>query len=114
MPFTKVMIHFIWATKSRESSISDVLKPVLLDHIKENSVKKGIFIDCMNCMQEHIHLLVSLGTDQTISKAVQLIKGESSLWVNQQNIISQKFEWQDDYIALSVSKSGIIKVQEYI
>ncbi len=114
MPFTKVMLHFIWATKDRQPIISNELKPLLLAHIKENSIKKDIFIDTLNCVEDHIHLLISLGTEQTISKVAMLIKGESSFWVNQQKIIMDKFEWQDDYIALSVSQSAIQNVRAYI
>lgn len=114
MPYTKVMLHFIWATKNRQPVINSVIKPLLLAHIKENSIKKGIYIDCLNCVEDHIHLLVSLGTEQTIAKVTMLIKGESSFWVNKQKILSHKFEWQDDYIALSVSESGVEKVRQYI
>jgi len=114
MPYTKVLIHFIWSTKNREHLISKELKPLLLDHIKENSIKKGIFIYSLNCISDHIHLLVSLGTEQTIAKIVMLIKGESSYWVNKQKIIKQKFEWQEEYIALSVCHFDIDKVKQYI
>ncbi len=114
MPFTKIMIHCIWATKNRQKIISKDLKPALLKHIKENSIKKDIHIDCLNCVEEHIHLLISLGREQTISKVVQLIKGESSFWANGEKIIPGKFEWQDEYIALSVSESAIQKVRTYI
>jgi REP-associated tyrosine transposase len=68
----------------------------------------------MNCVSDHIHLMVSLGTEQTIAKTAMLLKGESSFWVNKQNISKQKFEWQDEYIALSVSYSAVNKVREYI
>ena len=114
MPFTNVMIHFIWATKNRAPLITRELKPLLLAHIKENSIKKEIFIDSLNCVEDHIHLLVSLGTEQTIAKTAMLIKGESSYWVNKQGLTKTKFEWQDEYIALSVSKSGINNVRKYI
>jgi putative transposase len=116
MPYTKVMIHFIWSTKNRAKTISKELKPLLLNHIKENSLKKGIFIDSINCVSDHIHMLVSLGTEQTIAKTAMLIKGESSFWVNKQKIIGSKFEWQDEYTALSVSYSdfAIGKVRAYI
>lgn len=114
MPYTKILIHFIWATKNREPLINKELKPILLQHIKENSIKKGIFIDTVNCVSDHIHLLVSLGTEQTIAKTAMLIKGESSFWMNQQKLTKSKFEWQDEYIALSVSYSAIDKVRTYI
>ena len=114
MPYTKVMIHFICTTKNRMPIISKDLKPLLLSHIKENSILKQIFIDTLNCVEDHIHLLISLGTEQKISKIAMLIKGESSFWINKQKIIKQKIEWQDEYIALSVSESAIDKVRQYI
>ena len=114
MPYTKVMIHFIWTTKNRIPIISKDLKPLLLSHIKENSILKQIFIDTLNCVEDHIHLLISLGMEQKISKIAMLIKGESSFWINKQKIIKQKIEWQDEYIALSVSESAIDKVRQYI
>jgi putative transposase len=107
MPFTKVMIHFIWSTKNRHPFISKEIKPLLLSHIKENSIRKEIFIDCLNCVEDHIHLLISLGSEQTIAKIAMLIKGESSFWLNKQKLMKQKFEWQEEYIALSVSESGL-------
>ncbi len=114
MPYTKVFIHYIWATKNRNPLISKELKPLLLQHILENAIKKEIFIDRINCVADLIHLLVSLGTEQTIAKTAMLIKGESSFWVNQQKLIKNKFEWQDEYIALSVSYFAIDKVRAYI
>jgi len=81
MPYTKVLIHYIWSTKTRDHLITKEFKPLLLLHIKENSIKKEIFIDTLNCVSDHIHLLISLGTEQTIAKTAMLIKGESSSWI---------------------------------
>ena len=117
MPFTNILIHYIWSTKNREKSITRNLKPVLLKHIKSNSIEKGIFIDTMNCVDDHIHLLVSLGRDQSVSKVAQLIKGESAHWLNlaeNDGLINNKFEWQDEYMAISVSQSVANKVRTYI
>jgi REP element-mobilizing transposase RayT len=114
MPYTKVMIHYIWSTKNRDAIISDKLKPLLINHILANSKEKGIFIDSINCVKDHIHILISLGTDQTIAKVAMMIRGESSFWVNKQKIINTKFEWQEEYIALSVSQSAIDNVKAYI
>jgi len=63
---------------------------------------------------DHVHILVSLNADQTIANIVQLIKGESSYWINKNKLMPQKFEWQDDYFAVSVSESGVNSVREYI
>lgn len=115
MPFVKVYIHFVWSTKNRMPYLKTKdIREAMWNHIKENGTKKGIFIDFVNGYSEHCHCLVSLGTDQTISKVMQLIKGESAFWFNQQNFIDEKLEWQDEYFAVSVSESVLNKVREYI
>src|SRR3989442_12716863 len=114
MPFIRIWVHLIFSTKNREKIISSSLKPKLLPHIKENAAVKKIYIDFLNCVSDHIHILLSLNDGQDISKIAQLIKGESSFWVNQNKLIPVKFEWQDEYIAVSVSESMVDKVRDYI
>ena len=43
-----------------------------------------------------------------------MIKGESSFWINKEGLTKSKFEWQDEYYAISVSESMIEKVRNYI
>jgi REP element-mobilizing transposase RayT len=115
MPFIKVYIHFVWSTKNRKPFLdSPELRQRVWEHIKQNAKSKEIFIDTINGYQEHCHCLISLGIDQTMSKTMQLLKGESSFWINKHNLCKQKFEWQDDYFAVSVSESILDKVREYI
>ncbi|WP_462222705.1 IS200/IS605 family transposase, partial [Ferruginibacter sp.] len=115
MPFIKVYIHFVWSTKNRIPFLNSLeLREKVWNHIKDTGKKKGIFIDFVNGYEDHCHCLVSLGSDQTIEKVMQLIKGESAFWINKKTLPKQKFEWQDEYFAVSVSESVIDKVRDYI
>ena len=42
-----------------------------------------------------------------------LLKGESSNWINKNEIFHNKFEWQDEYFAVSVSESALNRVRTY-
>jgi len=115
MPFIKVYIHTVWSTKNRNPFLSTKeIRQKLWQHIRENAKNKGIFIDFVNGYKDHCHCLISLGVDQTIQKTMQLIKGESSYWINKQKLTAHKFEWQDEYFAVSVSESMINRVRNYI
>jgi REP element-mobilizing transposase RayT len=115
MPFIKVYIHFVWSTKNRIPFLeTKEIRQKVWNHIKENSIKKGIFIDYVNGYSDHCHCLISLGSNQNIVKVVQLIKGESSFWINKKKLTKEKFQWQSEYFAVSVSESMIDKVRNYI
>jgi putative transposase len=114
MPYTKIMIHLVWSTKNRTPFLRNEIRPAILDHIRSNSVEKGIYIDFINCHLDHVHCLISLGIGQNISKIVSLLKGESSHWINQQKLVVGKFSWQDEYFAVSVCESNLARVQDYI
>ena len=115
MPYVKVKIHLVWSTKNREPFLaSSALRTKVWKHINDNAVDKGIFIEMINGYQEHCHCLISLGIDQTISKIMQLLKGESSYWINKNKLCSDKFEWQDEYFATSVSEAMVPRVRAYI
>ena len=99
------MIHAVWGTKHREKVLSKEIRQKLFEHIRENAKTKNIFIDTINGYTDHVHCLFSLSTNESVSKTLQLIKGESSYWINQQKLLPSKFVWAEEYFAVSVSES---------
>ncbi|MGE0089581.1 MAG: IS200/IS605 family transposase [Bacteroidales bacterium] len=114
MSFVRIWVHFVWGTKNREALFNKDNILIIINHIKENAKQKGIYIDCINGGNDHLHCLISLNPNESTSKTVQLIKGESSFWINKNNLVKQKFEWGDEYFAVSVSDSSIHAIREYI
>ena len=115
MSWVRVYMHMVFSTKNRQPFLnSSELRRNVFEHIKNNAEEKGIWLDCINGYQEHAHCLISLGKEQTISKVAQLIKGESSYWINQNNLTTEKFVWQDDYWIVGVSESHLESVRKYI
>jgi len=114
MSYVRIWIHCVWGTKNRVPFINKENKSGILHHMKENAKTKGIYVDFINGHKEHIHCTISLNADQTLSKIIQLIKGESSFWINKNKLAQGKFEWADEYFAVSVSESQINKVRDYI
>lgn len=90
MSYIKVWLHFVWSTKDRKPHLTDDIRQKVFQHIRENAREKGIFIDFINGYVEHAHCLISLGSDQTIEKIMQLIKGESSFWINKNGLRQRK------------------------
>ncbi len=115
LPFIKTYIHFVFSTKNREPYLhTPAIRQKVWNHIRENGRQKGIFIDFVNGYTDHCHCLISLGSEQTLSKVMQLIKGESSFWINKNKLCQGKFGWQDEYYAVSVSEVMVDRVRNYI
>ncbi|HET53621.1 MAG TPA: IS200/IS605 family transposase [Ignavibacteria bacterium] len=115
MSWIRIWIHLVFSTKNREPYFTSKEKrEKIIEHIKSNAKKKDIWLEEINGHKEHIHCLISLGKEQSISKVSQLIKGESSKWINEEKLTKTKFFWQDDYWAVSVSESHLEQVKEYI
>jgi len=114
MPYVRIWVHLIWSTKERRPLLIESLRETVFTHMKENAAKKEIYLDSINGVADHVHTLISLKSDQTIAKVAQLLKGESSHWINSQTLCNSKFEWQDEYIAVSVSESNADNIRRYI
>ncbi|MHC1702729.1 MAG: IS200/IS605 family transposase [Tenuifilaceae bacterium] len=114
MPFIKIWIHAVWSTYKRQPFLKKEIRSDLFLHINENAKKKGIHLDHINGYVDHVHCLISLDQDQNIATIMQLIKGESSFWLNRNSLTSSKFGWQEEYFAVSVGESQIERVRKYI
>lgn len=114
MPYIKIWIHAVWSTYNREPFLNDDVRPKVFDHIKENAKSKGIYLDEINGHIDHVHCIISMNAEQNIATIMNLLKGESSFWINRNKLIKFNFGWQDEYFAVSVSQSQIENVRQYI
>jgi REP element-mobilizing transposase RayT len=114
MAYVRVWIHAVWGTKDREHFLTKEIRTRVIQHIRENAKKKQIYIDTLNGYTEHLHCLFGLNADMTIAKVLQLMKGECAHWINKEKVTPTKFEWADEYYAVSVSESDVDRVRAYI
>jgi REP element-mobilizing transposase RayT len=112
MSYVKIWVHAVWGTKNRSTILTKDIRIELFQHIRDNAKTK--YIDFVNGYVEHVHCLLALNAVTSISKTIQLIKGEASYWANQNKLVTPKLEWADDYFAVSVSESMVDKVRDYI
>jgi putative transposase len=90
--YTACYIHLIWGVKDRQLLLkSEEARIALRKFINQYVKLKKINLKIMFINPEHIHLLIELATNQTIEDIVKLIKGSSSHWINQNDIIKLKF-----------------------
>jgi putative transposase len=112
--FSVHWVHLIWSTKYREKIITASLKWLLYNKIKQICEEKGYYLDYINGIEDHIHLLMGVKTTDSVSIMVKNIKGISQNWVNKEIKPEKYFGWQDGFAVISVSPSVVPKVRNYI
>lgn len=114
MSFVQIWVHVVWGTKNREPVLSKSIHDQICKHIKENAMLKNIYIDSINGYHDHLHCLMQLNSELSMAKQIQLIKGESSFWINNTKVLKQKFHWANEYFAVSVSGDKLKTIRGYI
>jgi len=80
----------------------------------EYAARNEIALEVADVQPEHVHLLVSLSRSQRMEDITKLIKGESSHWINTNDLVPGKFAWQTGYWAGSVCYQHKDTVKRYI
>ncbi|QDS92865.1 Transposase IS200 like protein [Roseimaritima multifibrata] len=109
-----ILLHVIFSTKYRKRYLAEHWQDELFGYIG-GAVKdhKGSLLKAGG-IEDHVHLLLRIHPEFAISKTLQLIKTNSSKWINEQRKIRGKFHWQRGYGAFSVSQSMADTVRKYI
>lgn len=112
--YTQIHLQFVFAVKHRASLIDVAWKNDLYKYITGIVQNQGHKMLCINGMPDHIHILIGMRPTQSISDLLQDIKGDSSKWINKNDLTKGKFEWQEGYGAFSYAPSQLKNVIEYI
>lgn len=105
-------VHVIFSTKGRQKFIPEDTQPRLWAFMGGIARKNGFTAVAVGGTYDHAHALLAIPATMPLAKAVQLIKGGSSKWCNEN--FPRRFAWQEGYAALSVSASHKDAVVRYI
>jgi putative transposase len=110
--YSSIWVHLIWSTKNREPILSQPLRQEVFRVINEIANDHEIYIDTINGIEDHVHLLIRLRTDQSVADVVKTIKGNS--WEYFKDDADNYVTWQDGFAAFSVSPDNLARVRSYI
>src|SRR6056297_1253358 len=112
---SKIQIHFIFSTKNRENLIRPHIEKGLWSYIGAVSRSMGIKPIAIGGTSDHLHLLLSVPANLSVSFIMQKLKSISSKWMNDTFYPQfRNFRWQQGYAAFSVGYSQMEKVEKYV
>ena len=112
--YTQIHIQLVFAVQNRESLILDSWRERLYKYmiaIIQNNRHKVLAI---GGTADHVHILIGMRPSQSLSDLMQLVKGCSSKWINENRLANGWFSWQEGYGAFSYSKDEIPTIIRYI
>jgi len=114
---TKLWIHGIFGTKDRRPLLVNAIRKNVHNHLQDKLEEMDCNVRIINGTSDHVHLLFLLSREVSIAQIMKSVKGETSHWINQEDIVKSKFSWSrlvGRYGAFSVSESEVGKVERYI
>lgn len=112
--YSRCWLHLIWETLRREPMLDKRAAAIVSENLYKYCFEKGIYMKVNYFNADHTHALIDLPTNQTIEQVIQLLKGSSSHWINENRLLRGRFAWGRGYGAFSVSHSDIDRVSKYI
>ncbi len=112
--YTQIHIQFVFAVKYRRALIHPSWKKELHKYITgmiQNKTHKMLQI---NTMPDHLHMLIGFRPNENMSQLIQVVKSESTKFINDNHLSQQEFGWQDSFGAFSYCKSHVHNVISYI
>jgi len=112
--YHQIYIQAVFGVKYRNATIDKRWKndflAVIGNLINETGCKNYI----VNGVEDHVHCFFGLKPSVTVSGVMQSVKAKSSKWLNEGDLITNRFEWQKGYGAFSYSRSQLDDVIRYI
>ena len=100
--YTQIYIHVVFAVEGRQSLIKSEHNDELQKYITGIVSGQKQKLIAINNMRDHLHLLVGLRPDSSLSDLVRDIKANSSKFINEQRWVVGRFSWQEGFGAFSI------------
>ncbi len=112
--YSDILLHIVFGTRQRRPVIQEQFHSRLYEYMA--GVAKIEFGKAMliGGTADHVHALIVLRPDVSVSEAMRKLKCLSSGWVHKTFAENQDFQWQEGYGCFSVSRSNMPRVYKYI
>jgi len=112
--YSQIYLQIIFGVRNRENVLDIRWRSRVFEYMSsiiQNKKQKSIIV---NGVSDHVHILIGYKPCISLPDLVREIKNNSSKFMNQENLVSSKFNWQEGYGVFSYSQSQLDNVFNYI
>ena len=112
--YSQINIHCVFAVKRRENVIDKSFRDDLHRYMSGILKNDNAFPLAVGGWLDHVHVLFELHPDSKISDLMRMLKASSAKWINDNQLVKGKFQWQTGYSAISYARSQRNDVINYV
>jgi REP element-mobilizing transposase RayT len=112
--YSQIHIQIVFAVKYRKASILPSFEDNVYKIITGIIQNKGHKLLAINGVEDHIHIFFGIKPICNLSELVREIKKSSTAYINGNNFLPYKFQWQEGFGAFSYSNSHVDRVCKYV
>lgn len=113
------MYHIVWIPKYRKRILNGIIAKRIEELLRECAEVNRWHFHELNIQPDHVHMLVQLRPNISVSEAVQFFKGGSSKKIREEfpeleeHLWGDSF-WCDGYFSVTVGQVNMEVIREYI
>lgn len=112
--YVKLYVQTVFAVKYRNALIKESFRKELFAVIGNLINETGCKTIIVNGVEDHIHCFFTLKTTLSLSEVMKSVKAKSSKWINKNQFLEERFEWQRGFGGFSYNQNSIDRVYKYI
>jgi REP element-mobilizing transposase RayT len=112
--YSQISIHAVFAVNHRDAIITKAWRDNLHSYISGILEQDGMKPLAVGGWLDHVHVFFGMPVSKSISQVMQVLKANSSKWVNENDFLKTKFQWQEGFGAFSYARSQRDTVIKYI
>lgn len=112
--YTQLNVQTIFAVKGRDNILTSNFRNQLFEYIAGILRNSKQYPLAINGYKDHVHVFFELNPDTSLANVLEAVKSNSSKWINSNQFVTGRFEWQRGYSGFTYSKSQRNNVIQYI
>ena len=115
----RLAYHIVWIPKFRKRVLRGKIAKRIKELIYHACVVNRWWTEEINILSDHVHILIQVQANQSVSRVVQILKGGTSKVLRKEFPEIEEFIWGDSfwadgYFAESVGKRNMLEIKKYI
>ena len=112
--YHQIYLQTVFAVKYRQAVLDITWRSKVQGVIGTLINETGCKTIIVNGIEDHMHCFFGLRPAVSVSELMKAVKAKSSKYINDNELTSDRFEWQEGYGVFSYSQSQVDRVYHYI